>query len=200
MRQGREAVEARCAIVAAAILSASVYATFSPLLSIYVIAVSALATRFWSLRILASLRYLFLPFAISAVVSLDALRLAIAFAAMISAGALIMSCDQAELAGALLYFRIPERIVSVIFIALSTVELVARDVRNVLEVQTSKMAAFKALAATLFLRSAGMTEALYSKCFSFRAPALRRKPGWRDAAILASAVPPILIVLIETFL
>ncbi len=182
-------------------MSAAVYASgISTLASVYAIVISALATRGWSLKVLRLFAPLLALGVIAAIISVDALRLTLGFAAFISVGAMVLRCSTSEIAGALIYFRVPERIVSVIAIALTVVELIARDARNVFEVQNSKLAAFKALAATAFLRSVGLSEALYSKCFSFRAVYAIREPSGRDVLLLAAGLAELLATLIEIFL
>ncbi len=196
MRQGSETLEGRCALLAATMMSAAVYASgINTLASIYAIVVSAFATRGWSLKILRLLAPLLALGVIAAIISVDALRLTLGFAAFISVGAIVLRCGTSEIAGALIYFRVPERVVSVIAIALTVVELIARDARNVFEVQNSKLAAFKALAATAFLRSVGLSEALYSKCFSFRAVYIIREPSDRDILLLAAGLAELLATL-----
>ncbi len=180
-------LEGRCCLISAFLFPLAVYISgFDLLVSLIVITISSIFTSGKSVRILRIFLPLYVFFAATAVFYgvEHALKSALAFTAIICSGALIYATSLSEVMGALLYFKIPERIVSVLSLAIAMFPIFAADFMNIRFVHRSYRAMLKSLAATAVLRSTSFSESLYSKNFSYRAVYELRKPNAKDYALL----------------
>ncbi len=186
-------LEGRCALLSALFLSISVHLSgFSPFISSAVILISSLASRGRNLRLVAG----FFPF--FALIILSGLFFsfeyslisALAFAAIISSGAIIFSSRVSEIAGALIYFRVPERSVSLIQLGLSIMPVLVRDLQEIMFVMDESglrkyEKVLKAFISTAVLRALSLSESLYSKNYSGRSVFQVRYAEKKDIMLLS---------------
>ncbi len=182
--------EGRICLISAILLSLSVYLSSMALeVSLLIIALTAAITSGRSLRILKALIPFYILFATTAIFfGFQAVKSLLAFMAVISAGTLIYSTSIGEISGALLYFKLPQRFVSIISLAISMLPLVVSDFDNIREIYASRGIAgyyrlLKAFTSTTILRAISISESLYSKSFSYRAVGDLRRPDLKDLAI-----------------
>ncbi|MBE8540500.1 hypothetical protein [Geoglobus acetivorans] len=197
-------LEGRTALTSSVMLSISIYLSgFSLYVSFAVIAVSALFSGARNLRLVLS----FSPFI--ALILLSglffnmgyAVRSSLAFAGILSTGAIVYSSRISEVAGALLWLRIPQKYVSLIQLALASLPLLAKDLAEIFwAVDDSGFAKYskvmKAFVSTSVLRSISLSEALYSKNFAYNPVGELRKPTGKDSVLTAVS----LLLLLSTVL
>ncbi|MET1124267.1 MAG: hypothetical protein ABWW66_03250 [Archaeoglobaceae archaeon] len=181
----RGGVEGRVALASSLILCLSSY--FGEDSALLALIVSSIFTNFESLKLLRTLSPLFVFFAISALAYPQSLKLALTFAAIISAGSLVLFARTSQLASALLLLRVPEKAVSAVCVAVSFFHLLLWDYGNIREVQTSRVKILKVSAALAVLRSVGLAEALYSKCYSYKVVAMPGKVTAKDTLLLLAS-------------
>lgn len=190
--------EGRCCILSAILLSLSVYVSSTPEIVVLVIVASTIITSGRSLKVLKAFLPFYMFFAISAVFfGFQVLQNLAAFMAIISAGSIIYSSDLGEISGALLYFRLPQKFVSIVSLAISILPLILSDFENIKEIHTSKGISgyyklLRIFTSTTILRAINISESLYSKGFDFRAFGELRKPDLKDIAMLTFSVSVII--------
>ncbi len=185
--------EGRSCLAASVLLSVSVYLSgMDVVTSLAVVALSSLYTSFKSVKLIKA----FVPFYIPVILTAPffgvehAVKTLLAFLAVIAAGALIFATSYTEIAGALLFFKVPKKLVSMISIAIAIMPVVVSDFNNIRFVHTgSNLSAYsrvlKAFVSTLILRSLSYSESLYSKNYQYGVMYDLRKPGAVDVAMLA---------------
>jgi len=179
--------EGRCAVLSATLLSASVYISGMAFeVSIFAILIPLLVTKGRSIKLLKAFLPFYVLFAVTAIFTgITALKSLLAFLAVISAGSLVFSSQPSEIAGALTFFRFPEKIVSLIQIALSMLPVIVSDFENVRNLYgKSYYRLLKAFVSTSILRAVSFSESLYSKNFKYKAAVKTRKPGRTDYLLL----------------
>ena len=182
--------EGRCAVIAASLLSISVYVSGMAFeVAIAAIAISLIATKGRSLKLLRAFLPFYLLFAITALFSgISALKTLLAFLAIISSGSIVFSSQPSEVSGALLFFRFPEKFVSLLQIALSMLPVVVSDFENVKSLYgRSYYRLLKAFVSTALLRAVSFSESLYSKNFSYKAVKKMRRPEKADYLLLLAS-------------
>lgn len=182
--------EGRCAVIAASLLSISVYVSGMAFeVAIAAIAISLIATKGRSLKLLRAFLPFYLLFAITALISgISALKSLLAFLAIISSGSIVFSSQPSEVSGALLFFRFPEKFVSLLQIALSMLPVVVSDFENVKSLYgRSYYRLLKAFVSTAILRAVSFSESLYSKNFSYKAVKKMRRPEKADYLLLLAS-------------
>ncbi|AAB90087.1 MULTISPECIES: hypothetical protein [Archaeoglobus] len=182
--------EGRCAVIAASLLSISVYVSGMAFeVAIAAIAISLIATKGRSLKLLRAFLPFYLLFAITALFSgISALKTLLAFLAIISSGSIVFSSQPSEVSGALLFFRFPEKFVSLLQIALSMLPVVVSDFENVKSLYgRSYYRLLKAFVSTAILRAVSFSESLYSKNFSYKAVKKMRRPEKADYLLLLAS-------------
>ncbi len=183
--------EGRSCLLSAVLLSASVYASSMDWLTSSVIVLfSSIATRGRALKILTGLLPLYVLFGISILFTgIYGVKTLLAFLALMSAGSMVYSTNINEIAGALLFFRIPKKVVSVLTLAVSMLPMLLEDFQNVVEVHRDgafkHYRLLKAFVSTAILRAISLSESLYSKNFTYRAFGTIRRPDKKDIAIVA---------------
>ncbi|MEM0332528.1 MAG: hypothetical protein QXO73_06095, partial [Archaeoglobaceae archaeon] len=90
-------IEGRCCLLSTILLTISVYISVNPIVSAYVILVSALATRGFSFKVLKLFLPLIMVFSISALL-LQNLNLILKFVAILSCGSLVFATQQSQIA------------------------------------------------------------------------------------------------------
>lgn len=179
--------EGRCAVISASLLSISVYVSGMALeVAVAAIAIALIATKGSSLKLLKAFLPFYLLFAITAVFTgMSALKSLLAFLAIISSGSIVFSSKPSEIAAALLFFRFPEKFVSLLQITLSMFPVIVSDFENVKSLYgRSYYRLLKAFVSTTILRSISFSESLYSKNFRYKAVRRMRKPGKLDYILL----------------
>ncbi len=187
--------EGRTCLLSAILLSGSVYiSSMNWLTSSVIVVFSIIATRGRALKFLAGLLPFYVLFGISIVFTgIHGVKALLAFLALISAGSMVYSTNINEIAGALLFFRIPKKVVSVLTLAISMLPMLLEDFQNVRELYQGGVSKYyrllKAFVSTAILRAISLSESLYSKNFTYRAFGTIRRPDKKDVAIVtASAV------------
>ncbi|MEM4496501.1 MAG: hypothetical protein QXM06_04305 [Archaeoglobaceae archaeon] len=180
-------IEGRCCLLSTILLTISVYISVNPIVSAYVILVSALATRGFSFKVLKLFLPLIMVFSISALL-LQNLNLILKFVAILSCGSLVFATQQSQIAGALKFLRIPEKFISVTMLALNFFKLITWDLENMKTLNLPKRDLLKTLASMSVLRAIGMAESLYSKCYNYRAFYEVRKVSKRDTLLIAASI------------
>lgn len=185
--------EGRTCLISAALLSASVYvSSMNWLVSLAVISLSIAVTYGRALKLLAGLLPFYLLFGISIVFTgLYGVKTFLAFLALISAGGVVYSTSVNELAGALLFFRVPKRAVSILTIAVSMLPMLLEDFQNVRELYQGGVSRYyvllKAFVSTAILRAINMSESLYSKNYTYRAFGKLRRPDKKDVLVVVAS-------------
>ncbi|MCS7121895.1 MAG: hypothetical protein NZ895_04775 [Archaeoglobaceae archaeon] len=164
---------------------------------IFTVIFSSLLTKGYSLRLLRILSPLLIFFAISLPFYPEVWKLALLFISIISAGSLIFASTTSQISAALLYFKVPEKFVSVVNLSLNFLQLLLWDLENIKEVQRSRIEIIKVLTSLSILRALGLAETLYSKCYSYKTIFYTKKPGFRDLLIFATVL---LIVIVSIIL
>ncbi|AKG91096.1 hypothetical protein GAH_01617 [Geoglobus ahangari] len=185
-------LEGRCSLLSAILLSLAIHTSgFSPLYSLSAIAISTYFSSGRNLRLIVALSpFLLLVLISGAFFSFEySLSSALAFAGVISAGAVVYSSSTSEVGGAMIFLRVPERFVVVVQMAVATLPLLASDLKNVWLVTEGKgigryARVMRALISTAVLRALNMSEALYSKSFSYRAVFTVRRPDGKSLVML----------------
>ncbi len=195
--------EGRACLITAILLSISIYlSSMSWIVSAAVVVFASVVTRGKSLRLLAGFLPFYLLFGVSAIFTgVYALKALFAFFALISAGSVIYSTSISEIAGALLFFRIPGRIVSVVMLAISMLPLLLEDFLIVKDLHegggfSRYYALLKAFVSTAILRSISLSESLYSKNFVYKAFGKSRMPDGKDLAMLIASTAIFLVSLL----
>lgn len=185
-------LEGRCSLLSAILLSLTVHTSgFNPIHSLAVVMASTYFSYGRNLRLILSLSPFILLVLISGVFfSYEySLSSSLAFAAVISAGAIVYSSRISEIGGAMVFFRIPERFVVVVQMAVAILPLLANDLRNVWLVTEGRgmkryARAMKAFVSTAILRALSMSESLYSKSFRYHAVFAVRRPDGKSILML----------------
>lgn len=187
--------EGRTILVSAMILSLSVYLSSMALeVSIATIILVATITTGRSLKVLKAFLPFYTFFAITAIFfGFQAIKSLLAFMAVLSAGALLYSTDYKEIAGALLFFRVPQRAVSIISLGITMLPLVLNDFSNIKQIYRLEgimgyYKLLKAFTSTTVLRAMSISESLYSKNFSYKAVTEIRRPDLKDFAVMLLSV------------
>ncbi|WP_048090614.1 hypothetical protein [Geoglobus acetivorans] len=197
-------LEGRTALMSSIMLSASIYLSgFDIYVSFAVIAVSSLFSGGRNFRLILSF-YPFMALILFSGVFFDmgyAVRSSLAFAGILSTGAMVYSSRISEVTGALLWMRVPEKYVSLMQLALASLPLLAKDLAEIFwAVDDSGFAKYrkvlKAFVSTSVLRSISLSEALYSKNFAYIPAGVLRKPTMKDVALTAVS----LLLLLSTVL
>ncbi len=185
--------EGRTCLISAALLSASVYvSSMNWLVSLAVISLSIAVTYGRALKLLAGLLPFYLLFGISIVFTgLYGVKTFLAFLALVSAGGVVYSTSVNELAGALLFFRVPKRAVSILTIAVSMLPMLLEDFQNVRELYQGGVSRYyvllKAFVSTAILRAISMSESLYSKNYTYRTFGKLRRPDKKDVLVVVAS-------------
>lgn len=190
LREGE--LEGRCAITSALLLSLTVHVSgFSPLHSLAVILLSTYFSSGRNLRLILAFSPFFVIILLSGIFfSFEyALASALAFAGIISTGAIIYSSSISEIGGAMVFFRVPERFVAVVQMAVAILPLLANDLKEAWFVTWGRgmdryARTLRAFISTAVLRALSLSEAMYSKSFAYRAVFSLRKPDARSVSIL----------------
>ena len=183
--------EGRCALLSASLLSVSVYASGMAFeISLTATFVPLLVTKGRSLKLLKAFLPFYILFAVTAFfVGITALKSLLAFLAIISAGSLVFSSQPSEIIGALKFFKFPEKLVSLLQIALSILPVIVSDFENVKNIYCrSYYRLLKAFVSTAILRAVSFSESLYSKNFRYKAAGKTRKPGKADYLLLVVSI------------
>ncbi len=186
-------LEGRCALLSAFFLSISVHLSdMSPHVALSVMAISGLASRGRNLRLVAGFSPFFILILLSGLFfSFEySIISALAFAAIISSGAVIFSSRISEITGALIYFKVPERFVSLIQLGLSIMPVLVRDLQEIIFVIDERglrryERILKAFISTAVLRAMSLSESLYSKNYTGRIVFQMRSPEKRDIMLLS---------------
>lgn len=185
-------IEGRCALISVILLSLSVYTSHFSFASCSIaMAITLFFTKSRALRVVAA----FLPFYILILLSgflFDmryALKSAFAFATLLSVGTIIYSSRMNEIAGALIFFKIPKRFVCVVQLALSIVPHLINDLNEISEVIEERRLGYyakllKVFVSTAILRALSFSEALFSKNFNYEPLYEIRYPKVRDFILL----------------
>lgn len=187
--------EGRTSLISAMILSVSVYLSSMALeVSIAAIVLAATITTGRSLKVLKAFLPFYAFFAITAIFfGFQAIKSLLAFMAVLSAGTLLYSTNSKEIAGALLFFRVPQRAVSIISLGISMLPLILNDFNNIKQIYRSKgikgyYRLLKAFTSTTVLRAISISESLYSKNFNYKAMAKTRQPDLKDFTVMLLSV------------
>ncbi len=184
-------IEGRCALLSASLLSISVYVSGMAFeVSLIATLISLLVTKGRSLKLLKAFSPFYILFAVTAFfVGFSALKSLLAFLAIISAGSLVFSSQPTEIIGALKFFKFPEKLVSVLQIALSMLPVILSDFENVKSLYgKSYYRLLKAFVSTAILRAISSSESLYSKNFQYKAGGKTRKPEKTDYILLLVSI------------
>ena len=181
-------LEGRCVLLSSLFLSSSIYISgFNVLISLCSIAISAAFSKGKVLRFIFG----FLPVIILLFISslISGFNVLIAFIGILCSGALITSSKYPEIAGALIYFRFPEKFVSYVGISLALLPTVINDLENVKFLYGRSVKEYysmlKAFVAAVIIRSLSLGETLYSKGFTEKIYYEVRKPNAIDLALLS---------------
>lgn len=180
----RQEIEGRICLISIFILTTSIYLTQSVKLMIFTVIFSALLTRGYSLKILKVLLPLFVFFLVSIFVYPEAWKLLLLFASIVSAGSLVFASSTSQISSALIYFRVPEKFVSTVSLSLNFLQLLLWDLENLKDLRLKLFKLLKILSSLAFLRSIGLAEALYSKCYNYRVFYQKRMPKIEDLSAL----------------
>lgn len=182
--------EGRICLTSATILSLSVYISAMAFgVSLLVITLSAVVTSGRSLKVLKAFFPFYVFFVITAIFfGFQVVKNLLAFMAVISAGALIYATNIKEVTGALLYLKIPQKVVSMVSLAISMLPLLVSDFNNMREIHNAKSIRgyyklLKAFTSTTILRAISTSESLYSKSFSYKALGELRQPEIKDIVV-----------------
>jgi len=178
-------IEGRVALFSAFLLSFSVYLSkMSTEVCLAVIAISALVTRGKALKLMKAFIPFYLLFAVTALFA-DVLKPFMAFLAIISAGSIVFSSNPAEISAAMLFFKFPKKLVSILQLSISILPLIASDFENARFIHgKSYLKMLKAFVSASILRAISIAESLYSKNYSY-IPIFRTKnPRKLDAALI----------------
>ncbi len=185
-------IEGRCCLLSTLLLTISVYLSISPAVSLYVILISAIATKGFSLKVLRLFLPLIIIFSISALL-LQNLNLTLKFVAILSCGSLVFATQQSQIAGALKFLRVPEKFISVTMLALNFFRLITWDLENMKALNLPKRDLLKTLASISVLRAIGLAESLYSKCYNYRSFYEVKKVSKKDVLLVAASVFAIIL-------
>jgi len=191
-------LEGRCSLISALLLSVSVYASkMSVEVSILAVVISALVTKGKSIRLITAFIPFYLLFGISALfVGITAFQTLLAFLAVISSGAIIFSSNPSEIAGALLYFKFPRKLVSLLSLALSILPVIASDFENARFLHgRAYYKLLKAFVSASVLRGLSLSESLYSKNFSYVPIGKSRRPQKKDYALVLTSTALFILAL-----
>ncbi|OYT33780.1 hypothetical protein B6U96_14555 [Archaeoglobales archaeon ex4484_92] len=184
-------IEGRICLISVLLLSISIYVSnFNYLISSIVIALVAILMREKVLKLLLLfVPVIFIVLISSLLVSIEhAVITTMAFTALISTGSLVYHSDKSEIAGALLYFKIPEKIVSLLSFAVAMFPILYNDFKNIKLVQRGYCSLVKSFISTVILRSLSFSESLYIKSFNYKAIYSSRNPGKFDIILLMLCV------------
>ena len=185
-------LEGRTAFLSSILLSITIhFSSFDPLYSFSVIFLCSIFSRGRNLNLIIG----FFPFIMAIIFSgfffsLEfSARSALAFAGIISTGAILYSSKISEISSALISLKIPERFVSIVTIAISILPLMVYDMDEISFVVEEKglkryFKMLKAFVSTSILRAISLSEALYSKNFNYKAVGCSRKPRIKDIILL----------------
>ncbi len=185
--------EGRCALISALLLSLSVHLSgFNPHVSAVVILISGFVSRGKNLRLIAAFTPFFVLIILSGLLfSFEySLMSSLAFAAIISAGVVVYASRISEVAGAMIYFKVPERFVSMIQLGLCVMPVLVNDLQEIMFVMDAKGLrryenALKAFISTAILRALSLSESLYSKNYRNRCVFMLRSPEKKDITLLS---------------
>ncbi len=187
LREGN--LEGRCSLISVFLLSLSIYiSSFSLAICFVALMISIYFTKGRSLKTVTA----FIPFYVLIMISgffFDlryAVRTTIAFATLLSVGTLIYSSKIEEIAGALMFFKFPKKLVSTIQLAVSIFPLLVNDLNEITEVIDAKdyKKILKAFVSTSILRALSISEALFSKNFDYNPIYEIRSPERKDITLL----------------
>ena len=185
--------EGRCALISAVLLSLSIHiSALNPAVSTVVIVLTGFVSKGNNFRLISG----FLPFFILILLSgilfsfKYSLISALAFAGIISTGSVVYSSKISEICGALIYFRVPERFVSLVYLALSIMPVLVNDLREIIFAMNERgfkkyEKVLKAFVSTAILRAISLSESLYSKNYRGKAVYQIRSPGRTDIILLS---------------
>ncbi len=185
--------EGRCVLLSAIILSSSVYLSdLDPRISASVILISFFTSEGKNLRLVAGFAPFFALIILSGLFfSLEySLRSSLAFAAIVSSGAIIYSSRTSEIAGAMVYFKIPERLVSLTQLGLSIMPVLVNDLREIMFVMDERgikryEKVLKTFISTAILRALSLSESLYSKNYREKSVFRLRSPEMKDIILIS---------------
>lgn len=182
-------LEGRCSLISVFLLSLSIYISgFSLAICFVALMISIYFTKGRSLKTVTA----FIPFYVLIMISgffFDlryAVKTTIAFATLLSVGTLIYSSKIEEIAGALMFFKFPKKLVSTIQLAVSIFPLLVNDLNEITEVIDAKdyKKILKAFVSTSILRALSISEALFSKNFDYNPIYEIRSPERKDITLL----------------
>ena len=187
LREGN--LEGRCSLISVFLLSLSIYISgFSLAICFVALMISIYFTKGRSLKTVTA----FIPFYVLIMISgffFDlryAVKTTIAFATLLSVGTLIYSSKIEEIAGALMFFKFPKKLVSTIQLAVSIFPLLVNDLNEISEVIDARdyKKILKAFVSTSILRALSISEALFSKNFDYNPIYEIRSPERKDITLL----------------
>uniref|UniRef100_A0A7C4W3Q8 Energy-coupling factor transporter transmembrane protein EcfT n=1 Tax=Geoglobus ahangari TaxID=113653 RepID=A0A7C4W3Q8_9EURY len=185
-------LEGRSSLISVFLLSLSVYISgFSLVICSLALMITVYFTKGRSLKTVTA----FAPFYVLIMISgffFDigyAIKVTIAFATLLSVGTLIYSSKIEEIAGALIFFRFPKKLVSTIQLAVSIFPLLVNDLKEISEVIDARGLEYykkilKAFVSTSILRALSISEALFSKNFNYNPIYEIRSPKRKDITLL----------------
>lgn len=182
-------LEGRCSLISVFLLSLSIYISgFSLAICFVALMISIYFTKGRSLKTVTA----FIPFYVLIMISgffFDlryAVKTTIAFATLLSVGTLIYSSKIEEIAGALMFFKFPKKLVSTIQLAVSIFPLLVNDLNEITEVIDARdyKKILKAFVSTSILRALSISEALFSKNFDYNPIYEIRSPERKDITLL----------------
>jgi len=185
-------LEGRTAVLSSILLSITIhFSSFNPLYSLSVILLSSIFSRGGNFRLILG----FSPFILAIILSgfffsiEFSIKSALAFAGIISTGAILYSSKISEISSALISLKIPERFISIVTIAISILPLMVYDMNEISFVVRERgmrryIKMLKAFVSTSILRAISLSEALYSKNFNYKAVHHSRKPRIKDFILL----------------
>ena len=185
-------LEGRCSLISVFLLSLSIYISgFSLAICFVALMISIYFTKGRSLKTVTA----FIPFYVLIMISgffFDlryAVKTTIAFATLLSVGTLIYSSKIEEIAGALMFFKFPKKLISTIQLAVSIFPLLVNDLKEISEVIDAKGLEYytkilKAFVSTSILRALSISEALFSKNFDYNPIYEIRSPERKDITLL----------------
>jgi len=188
--------EGRVCLISALLLSASIYLSgMNAITSSVAITISAIYTKGRSVKLFKGFAPLIVLLLLTGAFAglKTAIETTLAFLGILSAGSIVLATKRSELAGALIYFKVPEKFVSYITIALSLLPIVFNDFENVMflhrEGRISKYYnILKSLVSTVVLRSLSHAETLFCKNFKERVYYEVRKPEKSDVIFLSAVL------------
>ncbi|RLI76992.1 hypothetical protein DRP05_11555 [Archaeoglobales archaeon] len=170
-----DGLNGRIAILAVFMFTVSIYTSgFNPIISTLISIFILVFSRSSIYGIIASIPFLIL-FSVSILFFGGDLKIVLAIIALITIGSgILYGVDVEELRSALVYFKIPKKIVFTLFLAFRMFQIYVRDLKNISEVLSLSETGLsyytklmKTFISVIVLRSIAISETLYSRNLQF---------------------------------